>query len=293
MSGGNGHTPILSFARAPERVVSLVPSLTESLFELGAGGALVGVTEFCRPPESERGRLTLVGGTRSADVDVILGLQPDLVLANQEENSRNVVEALEAAGRKVWVTFPRTVEEAIRVLWAVVRLFRLPEAGTKVQTLEMSVAWTAGAASDPVRVFVPIWEGETAEKMSWWMTISRETYMHDVLATCGGDNVFADRERRYPLEADLGLVAAEDASGRDVRYPRITADEVLERRPELILLPSEPFAYGEKDIERFEARFGSIPVCTVDGSLLTWHGTRLARALAELPGLIREGIQET
>ena len=292
MSGGNGHTPILSFTRAPERVVSLVPSMTESLFDLGAGSAVVGVTEYCRPPEAELGRLAIVGGTRSADVDAILRLKPDLIMANQEENTREVVEALEAAGQKVWVTFPRTVEEAIRVLWALVRLFRLPDAGAIVQTLELSVAWTAGAAADPIRVFVPIWEEETAGTTAWWMTIGKETYVHDVLATCGGENIFADRERRYPLEADLGLKAAEDPSGRDRRYPRVTADEILARRPELILLPSEPYAFGEEDVTRFRNRFDPVPVRAVDGSLLTWHGTRLGRALAELPGLIREGNRE-
>ena len=298
MTAGNGHSAILSFARAPRRVVSLVPSMTESLFDLGAGDALVGVTEFCRPPSQALPRLAVVGGTRSVDVEAVLALKPELVLANQEENTRQVVEALEAAGVKVWVTFPRSIDEAIQVLWALVRLFRLSQAAATVQTLEMTVSWTASAGSAaPVPAFVPIWESDESSTTPWWMTVNRETYVHDVLAVCGAVNVFGDRDRRYPLAADLGEAPSEGQPGRDTRYPRVTRAEVLERAPEVILLPSEPFAYKESDALRFADLFRGTPAAdrgrirTVDGSLLTWHGTRLGRALAELPSLIRETVE--
>ena len=295
MNGGNGHTSLLSFTEAPRRVVSLVPSMTESLFDLGAGDALVGVTEYCRPPESEQGRLALVGGTKSVDPQAVIDLKPELVLANQEENTREVVEALEAAGLKVWVTFPRSVDEAVQVLWAVVRVFRLTQAQAKVQTLEMTMAWTAraAAAEGALPTFVPIWEGETAGGERWWMTINRGTYVHDLLAICGGGNVFADRDRRYPLAADVEGAPPEEQAGRDTRYPRVTRQEVVERAPELILLPSEPYAFDETDALRMAETLRGTPAAdqgrihTVDGSLLTWHGTRLGRALTELPALIR------
>ena len=298
MNGGNGHSAILSFAHAPRRVVSLVPSMTESLFDLGAGDTVVGVTEFCRPPHHAVGRLAVVGGTKSVDVEAVIGLKPEVVLANQEENTREAVEALEAAGLKVWVTFPRSVDEAIQVLWALVRLFRLGHAGATVQTLEMTVSWTASAsAAAPLRAFVPIWESDASSPRPWWMTVNRGTYVHDVLAVCGAVNVFSDRDRRYPLAADLGEATAEDAPGRDTRYPRVTLEEVLEHSPELILLPSEPFAYTDDDALRFAETFRGTPAAdrgrirSVDGSLLTWHGTRLGRALAELPSLIREATE--
>jgi ABC-type hemin transport system substrate-binding protein len=295
VTGGNGHTSLLSFAEAPRRVVSLVPSMTESLFDLGAGEALVGVTEYCRPPESEQSRLAIVGGTKSVDPQSVIDLKPELVLANQEENTREVVEALEAAGLKVWVTFPRSVDEAIQVLWAVARVFRLTQAQAKIQTLEMTMAWTARAAAEEVALptFVPIWEGDGAGGERWWMTINRGTYVHDLLAICGGANVFADRDRRYPLAADVEGAPSEDQAGRDTRYPRVTRQEVLERAPHLILLPSEPYAFDETDALRMADTLRGTPAAdlgriqTVDGSLLTWHGTRLGRALTELPVLIR------
>ncbi len=298
MTAGNGHSSLLSFTQAPRRVVSLVPSMTESLFDLGAGPAVVGVTDFCRPPEAERSRLAVVGGTKSVDPQAVVALKPELVLANQEENTREVVEGLEAAGLKVWVTFSRSVEEAIQVLWAMVRLFRLTQARATVQTLEMTLAWTAGAAAadGAVPVFVPIWEGEASPSDPWWMTINRGTYVHDVLAVCGGANVFGDRDRRYPLAADLGGAPSEESAGRDTRYPRVTREEIIEKAPELILLPSEPYAFTDADRSRIADLLRGTPAAdhdrirTVDGSLLTWHGTRLGRALAELPPLIREAV---
>lgn len=298
MTAGNGHTQILSFNQAPARVVSLVPSMTESLFDLGVGEALVGVTDYCRPPQEAQRRLVRVGGTKSPRVEDVIGLQPDLVMANQEENTRPVVEALEAAGLKVWVTFPRSVGEAIQVLWALVRLFRLPEAAPRVETLEKTAAWSASAgAVDPVRTFVPIWQAEDASAGSWWMTISRDTYVHDVLAVCGAANVFGDRRRRHPLSADLGFDPVEDPGDRDVRYPRVGLDEVRSAGPELILLPSEPFPFGEGHVEAIggllqetpAARNGRIQM--VDGRLLTWHGTRLGRALVELPQIIQAVLE--
>jgi ABC-type Fe3+-hydroxamate transport system substrate-binding protein len=294
MGGGNGYSAILTFLRPPTRVVSLVPSMTESIFDLGAGASLIGVTDYCRPPEDSTPRLTRIGGTKSPNVAGILALKPDLVVANQEENSRESVEALEAGGAKVWVTFPRSVEDAIAILWVLIRLFDIPAAGSKVRTLEVTLDWQmrSAHATPPVSVFCPIWQGVTGKGVLWWMTFNRETYAHDVLARCGGNNIFADRSRRYPLEADLGQAEAEDAGSRDTRYPRLTPEEVILAQPEAILIPDEPFAFSDDDEIRLRSLLAETPavqanrVHRIDGSLLTWHGTRLARALAELPNCL-------
>jgi ABC-type Fe3+-hydroxamate transport system substrate-binding protein len=268
--------------------------MTESLFDLGVGNSLVGVTDYCRPPEESLPGLKRVGGTKSPRVAEILSLKPDLVMANQEENSRETVEALEAGGAKVWVTFPRSVDDAIAILWVLIRLFDIPIAGSKVRTLEVTLDWQmrSAHAADPVRVFCPIWQGVTGKGISWWMTFNHETYAHDVLARCGGLNVFADRTRRYPLEADLGEGEAEEPGERDTRYPRLTPEEVVAANPDVVLIPDEPFAFSEDDEIRLRslladtsaARAGRI--YRIDGSLLTWHGTRLARALAEIPNCL-------
>jgi ABC-type Fe3+-hydroxamate transport system substrate-binding protein len=297
---GIGNLNELKFTSAPSRVVSLVPSVTESLFDLGLGQSLVGVTDYCVHPAEFVAGLPKVGGTKNPNLQLIKAALPDLIIANQEENRKEDIEALEAEGFKVWLTFPCTVREAIDVLWAIVRLFRVPQMGQRLSVLETSYEWSNGAAENmpPVKVFCPIWRepaqrGEAAPQ--WWMTINRETYVHDLLRVCGAENVFAERDRLYPLAADLGQAPAmEAAPERDTRYPRVTMAEVIEHAPEIILLPSEPYPFTEADLAAFEA-FPEIPavqnkrVHLVDGSLLTWHGTRLALALAELPALVALG----
>jgi ABC-type Fe3+-hydroxamate transport system substrate-binding protein len=292
-----GNLDALHLHHAPSRVVSLVPSVTESLFDLGVGDRLVGITDYCLHPADRVADLLKIGGTKNPDVRKIKAILPDLIIANQEENRKEDVEALQAEGFKVWVTFPRTMREAIDLLWATIRVFRVPMMGQRLSVLETTYEWTSLAAENmtPVSVFCPIWrEPRTGEgPVRWWMTLNRETYMHDVLRVCGGANVFADRDRRYPLAADLGgtqLPALHPE--RDTRYPRVKPEEVAERAPEVILLPSEPYPFAEADLAAFES-FPDIPavrnnrVHLVDGSLLTWPGTRLARALADLPTLLQ------
>jgi ABC-type Fe3+-hydroxamate transport system substrate-binding protein len=288
MPSGNGRASILTFDDRPNRVVSLVPSMTDSLVELGLQGVIVGVTDFC-VLETESG-IARVGGTKSPELETILSLQPDLVIANMEENSRKSVEAMEEHGLKVWVTFPKSVEDAITVLRAVMDLFRVKDRVERIQTLELALDWTTRAASERARVFCPIWY---EPDQSWMMTFNKDTYAHDVLYHCGGENVFADRERKYPLAADLGLAEAEQAGERDIRYPRLTIEEIEASEPDVILLPSEPFAFKEPHIEQISKLLPEIQAVRanrmhlVDGSLITWHGTRLGKALAELPEFLQ------
>lgn len=267
--------------------------MTESLFDLGAGDSLVGVTDYCPLPAGAES-IPRIGGTKSPRIEDVLRLAPELVLANQEENTPETVRRLEAGGAKVWVTFPRTVDDALAILWVLVRLFHLQAAAAKVKTIEVTLEWTsrASATRDPARVFCPIWKGEREGGRVWWMTFNGQTYAHDLLARCGGGNVFAERMRRYPLAAEWGETEAEDPAGKDVRYPRVTAEEIRASDPEVIFLPSEPFAFGEADREQIRLDLSQTSavangrVHLVDGSLITWHGTRLARALAELPPLL-------
>jgi hypothetical protein len=118
------------------------------------------------------------------------------------------------------------------------------------------------------------------------MTLNQHTFTHDLLALCGFHNVFAARERRYPLAADLGQGPAQPAEGRDTRYPRVTAAELSAAAPQAALLPSEPYAFGAADAARLYATLGGrLPasqILTLEGSYLTWPGTRLRQALAVL-----------
>jgi len=279
-------------SQPPKRVVSLVPSVTESLFHLSVGHTLVGITDYCIYPEAEVARLPRIGGTKNPDVARIIALKPDLVIANQEENRKQDVEALQAAGIPVWVTFPKTVDDVFNLLWNIMYVFDQTVMVPRVRLIEYTYDWIQGISAarenHVCRVFVPIW-------LDPLMTFNADTYAHDLLRVCGGTNVFAERERQFPLAADLGQsqsYATNDprSEGRDTRYPRVTLDEVQAAQPDVILLPSEPFAFNESHIALFAAL--DVPAARnqqiklVDGSLLTWHGTRIAFALDTLPALL-------
>jgi ABC-type Fe3+-hydroxamate transport system substrate-binding protein len=280
----------------PKRVVSLVPSMTESLFDLEVGDKVVGVTDSCTPPEADQLRLQRVGGTKKPNLEAIRILRPDLVIANQEENSEDSVRALDEAGLTVWLTFPKSTLDALDLLWTIIKVFKLGDQAARVETLARTLDWTEKATTARLSIptFVPIWQGEKEGVGPWLMTFNYQTYANDVLAKVGGMNVFAARERRYPLEADLGKVEPEDPGERDTRYPRVTIEEVIEARPDVILLPDEPYAFEESHKTQIAEWLSETPavqadrVHLIDGSLLTWHGTRLAKAVSELPSYLRE-----
>jgi len=244
-----------------------VPSLTEALFSLGLGPRVVGITDWCVHPRAGVAGLPRMGGTKNPDRAAILALAPDLVVANREENRRRDVEALASAGLPVWVTYPRTVREAVALLGEIADLGATAEARERVvgaaeRAVALAAAGTASAPA-PVRVFCPIWRDP-------WMSIGADTYAHDLLVLCGGTNVFASLRGR--------------------RYPRVDLAQVMDAAPEVILLPDEPFAFGPRDVAELQqlavpaAESGRIHV--IDGTLVSWYGPRIARAISVLRGLL-------
>jgi ABC-type Fe3+-hydroxamate transport system substrate-binding protein len=256
----------LELARAPRRIVSLVPSITETLCALGLANELVGITVYCVEPRAIVSDKTKIGGEKNPDLEKIRGLEPDLVIANIEENLREHVDTLRAWSIPVWVTYPRTVAEGIQLI---VDLGAVT--GAEARAAEMAGAITplyervAGAAArrPPVAVFYPIWREP-------YMTINRDTYIHDMLRVCGARNVFGDRPERYPT---------------------VTLDEVAAQRPDVILLPDEPFRFRRAHVAYFTS-YAEVPavrdgrIHLVDGKPFSWHGPRIAEALRLLPRLI-------
>src|ERR1700693_184220 len=178
----------------PRRIVSLIPSITEILFALGAGPAGAGCTVYCTEPPEGVATKTRVGGQKNPKLDVIRELGADLVVANVEENVREHVETLRRWGIPVYVTYPRTVAAGIRLVSDLGAVVGLPERGREMAAvLEAALddVRSACAGKPARRVFYPIWRGP-------WMTINRDTYAHDMLALCGGGNVFGRSATRYP-----------------------------------------------------------------------------------------------
>jgi len=281
----------LHFHASPKRVVSLVPSDTLSVADLGCAAALVGRTDFCELPEDVVANIPSVGGTKNPNIDKIADLSPDLVLVNQEENSRGDIEELAKRGIRIYVAFPKRVAEGISHLAKLARIFHV-ERDSKVRVLckqayeALREAESERSKSEPLRVFCPIW-------MDPLMTIHGSTFISDMMDLAGAQNIFADRERRYPLAADLGKrapLSKEKIAERDVRYPRVTFDEVVERSPELILLPDEPHPFSEDDAGVFRAL--EVPAAKMDnvvrtnGKDLCWYGSRSAAGIARVRAVI-------
>jgi iron complex transport system substrate-binding protein len=293
MISSNGNKLALHFSHPPRRVISLVPSLTESMFDLGFGSSVIAITDFCTQPANNLSGLPRLGGPKNPDVQSIIELQPDLILLNQEENTRQTVETLQAAGLPIWITFPRTIRAALDILWTLAGIYQSPTAAARVETIERAVKWNELALEEEqtTRYFCPIWQESTKEGLRWWMTFNQDTYAADVLRVVGGMNVFSERRRRYPLAADLGLAEEQDPKDADTRYPRVTLQEIVRAEPEVILLPDEPYNFTEVEREEMCQLLKDTPavrcerVHLVEGSLITWHGTRLARAISELPSL--------
>lgn len=263
-------------AQPPRRVISLVPSETESVAAMAGLEVLVGRTDYCEEPRGTIERVPSVGGTKKLDVERVLALAPDLVLANQEENGRADVEALIAHGAPVYVSFPHTAREALAHLEVTARLLHVDAATTLA---ECEAALRRGEARSPrVRVAVPIWKGP-------WMSFDGRTFASDVLRLAGAINVFDDRARRYPLAADLGTAPARETD-RDTRYPRFALEELVARAPELVLLPDEPYAFTELEAAELREVLPGARIELVSGKDLFWYGTRMAGALDRLAAIV-------
>ncbi|RYE93174.1 MAG: ABC transporter substrate-binding protein, partial [Myxococcales bacterium] len=221
----------------------------------------------------------------------VIALAPDLILVNQEENSRRDVERLMELRLPVYIAFPRRVAEGIGHLAMLARLLGIQDQPLAKDLIRrgyhaLRQAEQARGAREPLRVFCPIW-------MDPLMTIHGDTYMSDMLELAGARNVFNDRPRRYPLAADLGRVeplSDDRVGGRDTRYPRVTLDELVARAPEAVILPDEPHPFSASDADVFRgldipaARAGAVVTC--DGRDLSWYGSRSVEGLERVKKFI-------
>jgi ABC-type Fe3+-hydroxamate transport system substrate-binding protein len=233
------------------RVVSLCPSLTELVFDLGRGADLVGRTKFCIHPADRVGAVEKVGGTKDPRLKRIVELEPDLVLLNEEENRIEDAEALQAAGIACHVSFPRTVADTAAMVRSIgIALDSSPAAERVALDIETRASRVRGAARDrrPVRFAYLIWRKPI-------MVAAADTFVDALLGLAGGENVFASREDRYPT---------------------VTAAELASADPEVVLLSSEPFPFQAPHVDEFSELTGMAKdrFRLVDGELLSWHGSR-------------------
>jgi ABC-type Fe3+-hydroxamate transport system substrate-binding protein len=263
----------LSLEAAPRRVVSLVPSWTETLFALGMDEEVVGVTRFCVEPAIAVESRTRVGGTKNPNLELIQALIPDLVIANAEENRREDIEALRASGIAVFTTYPRTVSGAVE---SILKLGAVLGRESAAAGLAREIVMTVSSVETAVgvwsklrlRAFCPVWKNP-------WMSFNADTYAHDVLRMLGFNNIFG-------------------SSGE--RYPRVTLDSALDLNPDVVLLPDEPYAFDNDDVRELK---GVLPaglarrVVVISGRDLHWYGVHMVkglRALADYLGRVRAAL---
>lgn len=246
----------------PQRIVSLVPSTTETLFALGCGDRVVGVTRFCVHPAERLDGIVKVGGTKDLEVERLRALRPDLVLANAEENTREIFAAVEGIC-PLYVAFPRTVDEALADLTMTGRLTGTEPAAAAHHARVVAARRRLRPA--PFSFAYLIWQKP-------WMAAGGDTFISQMLAEVGGHNAFADQPERY-LE--------------------LTPEALAAKAPDVVLLSSEPFPFKDRHRAELAEATGLPPerLVLVDGEYCSWHGVRMAAALDYLGGLsLGQGI---
>jgi ABC-type Fe3+-hydroxamate transport system substrate-binding protein len=241
----------------PQRIISLVPSQTELLYDLGLGERVVGITKFCVHPETWFKTKHRVGGTKKVDFDKVRALKPDLIIGNKEENERKDIQELEKEF-PVWMSDVRDLSGALDMI---LRVGELTGTKDKAEALRKGIeeAFAKQHYIEPaLTVVYLIWRQP-------FMVAGHGTFVNDMLKRCGLVNVF-----------DEG----------DARYPEITAQELAEADPDIILLSSEPYPFVQKHIAEFNMICPGTPVVLVDGEFFSWYGSRLLKAPAYFNGLL-------
>ncbi|WP_317196132.1 ABC transporter substrate-binding protein [Hymenobacter siberiensis] len=235
----------------PQRIVSLVPSQTELLFDLGLGAKVMGVTKFCIHPAEARTNATVVGGTKNFAFEKIAALKPDLIIGNKEENYQEGIEQL-AASYPVWLSDISNLAEALEMIRSVGLIVGAKEkAATLAETIAASFAALATSAAAPVSVAYFIWRKP-------YMVAATGTFIDDMLHRAGFANAFAG----------LG------------RYPEVSAEQLAQVAPQRIFLSSEPYPFAAKHVAEFQQLCPAAKIEIVDGELFSWYGSRLLKSAA-------------
>lgn len=231
----------------PKRIISIVPSQTELLFDLGLDEEVVGITKFCVHPESWFRNKTRVGGTKALNLEKIRALKPDLIIANKEENEQSQVDEL-AAEFPVWISDIQNLDEALAMISSVSEICGKHEAGTELISQIKDGFDGLKPAKTSSAVYL-IWN----EPM---MTADSDTFISDMMQRAGFNNLM-----------------------QDSRYPELTLEQLQELNPEFLLLSSEPFPFKENHQVELQAKLPNTKVLLIDGEMFSWYGSRMRLAL--------------
>lgn len=236
------------------KIVSLVPSITESLIDLGAA-EVIGRTKFCIHPKEKVDQIAIIGGTKNINIDKILALKPDLIIANKEENVKDQVEEL-MQHHKVMVTNVETIEDNYYLIKSLGNLLGQQHL-TQQYYLKIYENLNQGSLTQPIKAAYLIWKKP-------YMTIGGDTFIHQILQQLGFSNLFGD-SKRYPT------IEVEDLKDADV-----------------IMLSSEPFPFKEQHIAELKEIYPEKKIMIVDGEAFSWYGTHLAKCGSYYKSLLAE-----
>lgn len=229
----------------PQRIISLVPSQTELLFHLDLGARVSGITKFCVHPESWFRTKTRIGGTKTVKTDLIAQIQPDLVLANKEENKKDQVEALQKL-YPVWISHVHDLNSALDMISGVGEITGTSEKASEIISRVRAGFATPETLNPKLKTAYLIWRNP-------YMTIGSDTFIHDMLNRCGLENIFGDQ----------------------TRYPETTIEELRKKNCELLLLPSEPYPFKENHVAELQQELPNTKILLCDGEMFSWYGSRL------------------
>jgi ABC-type Fe3+-hydroxamate transport system substrate-binding protein len=263
----------ISLSGFPKKIISIVPSQTELLFDLGLEDEVAGITKFCIHPKDWHESKTKVGGTKKLNIEKIKELDPDLIIGNKEENEKSQVEEL-MKQYPVWMSDIKTLEDALGMIDSIGKITGKEIKALKIQNdiREQFSHFKLSAAHIKVenkRIAYFIWRKP-------YICAGANTFIDHMLSICGFENVFASPPT--PLLKERGETA---------RYPVITTEEIQEANPALIFLSSEPYPFRKKHIQEFQSICPHAKIVLVDGEMFSWYGSRLLYAPAYFERLLQ------
>ncbi|MEO5572829.1 MAG: helical backbone metal receptor [Bacteroidia bacterium] len=250
------------------RIISTVPSQTELLFDLGLREEVIGITKFCVHPNEWFRTKTRIGGTKNLNIKKIIALQPDLIIANKEENVKEQISALQKQF-KVYVSDVKNLADALKMISETGELVnKKKEAKKIISGIKKQFKKPSNPQRGNMKTKVPFGDSGTVY-LIWrnpYMTIGNDTFIHDMITRCGFKNVFGDLKR----------------------YPEITPEQIAASKPDFIFLSSEPYPFKQKHIEELKTISPTSKIILVNGEYFSWYGSRLLKAAQYFRQLMEE-----
>jgi len=262
-----GHS--INLNKIPEKIISLVPSQTELLYYLGLDEKVVGITKFCVHPPEWFNTKTKLGGTKQLKIDLIHQIEPDLIIANKEENTKEQVEQL-AEHYPVWTSDINILQTAYEMIETVGEITGTREKAAELITqIKTNLAeYQAGSTNHKNQLPIETGKPKTAYLIwkSPYMTVGGDTFINSMMQAAGFENIFCDLKR----------------------YPEVTIDQLKSAECELLFLSSEPFPFKQKHIEELRTFLPGTKIILVDGEMFSWYGSRLLFAPEYFKNLKKE-----